>query len=152
LPFGGSSFDAVISRIAPHHFDDIGLFLREARRVLKPGGHLAIVDNVVPDNEVGHYINAFERLRDPSHVRALSADEWIREIEGAGYRIDHQDHFSKTLHFEEWAARHDANMQAFLRAMLSQGSAQAIQELEPTTVQGGLTFRLKEGFFVASKT
>jgi ubiquinone/menaquinone biosynthesis C-methylase UbiE len=152
LPFGGSSFDAVISRIAPHHFDDIGLFLREARRVLKPGGHLAIVDNVVPDNEVGHYINAFERLRDPSHVRALSADEWIREIEGAGYRIDHQDHFSKTLYFEEWAARHDANMQAFLRAMLSQGSAQAIQELEPTTVQGGLTFRLKEGFFVASKT
>lgn len=151
LPFGASSFDAVISRIAPHHFDDITQFLREASRVLKPGGRLAIVDNVVPDNDVGDYINAFERFRDPSHVRALSVVEWVREIKGAGYRIDHQEIFFKTLHFEEWAARHGANMQAFLRAMLIQGSVQAKQELEPTAVQGGLMFRLKEGFFVASK-
>jgi len=47
LPFGGA-FDLVTCRIAAHHFADIGRFLRESARALRPGGLLAVVDNVVP--------------------------------------------------------------------------------------------------------
>ena len=80
LPFEDGTLDLVTSRIAPHHFDSIAAFLDEARRVLKPSGSLAVVDNVVPDGTVGDYINAFERFRDPSHIRAWSMDEWREKL------------------------------------------------------------------------
>ena len=46
LPFGGA-FDLVTCRIAPHHFADIGRFLIETTRVLRPGGLLAVVDTAM---------------------------------------------------------------------------------------------------------
>jgi len=61
LPYQDASFNLVTCRIAPHHFPRIDLFVSEAVRVLRPGGILAVVDNVVPDDpEVGEYVNAFE--------------------------------------------------------------------------------------------
>ena len=76
LPFEDASFDLVTCRIAPHHFDSIPEFLDEVHRVLKPGGLFAVVDNVVPAGSVGDYVNAFERFRDPSHLRAWTMEEW----------------------------------------------------------------------------
>src|ERR1700682_2839586 len=76
LPFEDESFDLVTCRIAPHHFDSIPEFLTEVHRVLKPGRLFALVDNVVPAGSVGDYVNAFERLRDPSHLRAWTIEEW----------------------------------------------------------------------------
>ncbi len=67
LPYEEESFHLVTCRIAPHHFSNIPKFLAESARVLKPGGILAIVDNIVPTGSAGDYINAFEKLRDPSH-------------------------------------------------------------------------------------
>ena len=32
----------------------------------------------------------------------------------------HEEQLSKQMEFKSWAGRHDANMQAFLRAMLTQ--------------------------------
>ncbi len=76
LPFEDASFDLVTCRIAPHHFDSIPEFLGEVHRVLKPSGLFAVVDNVVPAGSVGDYVNAFERFRDPSHLRAWTMEEW----------------------------------------------------------------------------
>ena len=76
LPFEDASFDLVTCRIAPHHFNSIPQFLAEVHRVLKSGALLALVDNVVPPGSVGDYVNAFERLRDPSHLRAWTMQEW----------------------------------------------------------------------------
>src|SRR5690606_464441 len=64
LPFEDESLDLVTCRIAAHHFESIPAFLDEARRILKPGARLALVDNVMPAGSVGDYVNAFERLRD----------------------------------------------------------------------------------------
>jgi O-methyltransferase len=44
LPFGMSSFDAVLSVEAAHCYRDTDPFLGEVRRVLKPGGVFCIVD------------------------------------------------------------------------------------------------------------
>ena len=73
LPYADGQFDLLTCRIAPHHFPDIGAFLRESVRVLRAGGILAVVDNVVPAGVAGDFVNAFEKLRDPSHGRCLSA-------------------------------------------------------------------------------
>jgi ubiquinone/menaquinone biosynthesis C-methylase UbiE len=151
LPFDDASFDLVTCRIAPHHFESIPQFLGEAQRVLKPGGLFALVDNVVPAGSVGDYINAFERLRDPSHVRALTMEEWREALRRSGLPATHDEQIDKVLEFNSWAARYDATMRAFLRAMLTQVSPDVRAVLEPTETGADVVFRLREGLFIAKR-
>jgi ubiquinone/menaquinone biosynthesis C-methylase UbiE len=151
LPFEDASFDLVTCRIAPHHFDSIPEFLGEVHRVLKPGGLAAIVDNVVPTGAVGDYVNAFERFRDPSHLRSWTMEEWRAAFKKAGFAITHEEQLYKQMEFKSWAARHDSNMQNFLRAMLSQAMTDVKAELEPKGADSDVTFRLSEGLFIAKR-
>jgi ubiquinone/menaquinone biosynthesis C-methylase UbiE len=151
LPFEDAYFDLVTCRIAPHHFDSIPEFLAEVHRVLKPGALLALVDNVVPAGSVGDYINAFERFRDPSHLRAWTMQEWRDALAKAGFKITHEEQIAKLMEFKSWAARHDANMQNFLRAMLAQVTPEVNAVLEPKGSGAELTFRLSEGLFIAKR-
>jgi ubiquinone/menaquinone biosynthesis C-methylase UbiE len=151
LPFEDSTFDLVTCRIAPHHFDSIPEFLAEVHRVLKPSGTFAVVDNVVPAGSVGDYVNAFERFRDPSHLRAWTMEEWRAALAKAGLKIAHEEQIYKQMEFESWAARHDANMQNFLRAMLAQMTPETKAVLEPKGTGPDLTFRLCEGVFIAKQ-
>ncbi len=151
LPFEDGTFDLVTCRIAPHHFDSIPEFLDEVHRVLKPTGLLAIVDNVVPEGSVGDYVNAFERFRDPSHLRSWTMEEWRAALKEHGFAITHEEQLYKTMEFGFWAGRHDANMQAFLKAMLAQATPEVNAVLEPKGAGAELTFRLSEGLFVAKR-
>ena len=151
LPFEDASFDLVTCRIAPHHFDSIPDFLSEVHRVLKLGGLAAIVDNVVPPGSAGDYVNAFERFRDPSHLRSWTMEEWRAAFKKAGFTIVHEEQLYKQMEFKSWAARHDANMQAFLRAMLGQVTPEVKIVMEPKGSGPDLTFRLSEGLFIAKR-
>jgi ubiquinone/menaquinone biosynthesis C-methylase UbiE len=151
LPFEDESFDLVTCRIAPHHFDSIPEFLAEVRRVLKSAGLLALVDNVVPAGSVGDYVNAFERLRDPSHLRAWTMDEWRHALDVARLQTTHDEQIYKTMEFKSWAARYDATMQALLRAMLTEVTPEVEATLEPQGTGAELTFRLCEGLFIAKR-
>lgn len=162
LPFGDGAFDLVTCRIAPHHFPDVGRFISEAARVLQPGGALAVVDNIVPGSrrrgkqadrqrEAGQYVNAFEKLRDPSHVRCLSFEEWLDAFVAAGLTTETAETLDKRLTFETWAARHTPEMQTRLRVLLLRAPAAAAEFLDPQTHTGLTTFRLREGLFVARK-
>lgn len=151
LPFEDQSFDLVTCRIAPHHFESIAAFLAETFRVLAPGGTLGLVDNVVPAGSVGDYINAFERLRDPSHLRAWPMEEWRAALKDHGFAITHEEQTGKTMEFANWASRHDAITQALLRAMLAELSPAAAAVLAPAEKSGQLTFNLIEGLFVARR-
>ena len=95
MPFEDASFDLVTCRIAPHHFDSIPDFLGEVHRVLKPNGLFALVDNVVPEGSVGDYINAFERFRDPSHLRAWTMQEWRDALKGPDWRSSTKNRSTK---------------------------------------------------------
>ena len=152
LPFEDASFDLVTCRIAPHHFDSIPEFLAEVHRVLKPGGTFALVDNVVPAGSVGDYVNAFERFRDPSHLRAWTMDEWRDALTAAGLAVQHEEQIGKTMEFGPWAARHDATMQALLTAMLKEATPAVKAALDPQeNAEVQFTFRLTEGLFVAKR-
>ena len=151
LPFEDASFDLVTCRIAPHHFDSIAKFLDEVRRVLSPGGTFALVDNVVPAGSVGDYVNAFERFRDPSHLRAWPIAEWRAALAAHGLALLQEEQLSKTMEFASWAARHDATMQALLRAMLIQAAPDVKAVLVPEETAGQFTFRLSEGIFIARR-
>ncbi len=152
LPFEDASFDLVTCRIAPHHFDSIPHFLDEVHRVLAPQGVCAVVDNVVPAGSVGDYVNAFERFRDPSHLRAWTMEEWRMTLKAHGFAIAHEEQLYKQMEFKSWAARHDVTMQNFLRAMLAQVTPEVKATLEPKGDGAELTFRLSEGLFIAKRT
>jgi ubiquinone/menaquinone biosynthesis C-methylase UbiE len=151
LPFDDGSFDLVTCRIAPHHFDSIPDFLAEVHRVLEPGGIAAIVDNVVPAGTVGDYINAFERLRDPSHLRAWTMAEWRAAFAAAELAVAHEEELDKIMEFTSWAARYDALMQAYLRALLTLAPPEVKAALAPDGDGEALTFRLREGLFIARR-
>jgi ubiquinone/menaquinone biosynthesis C-methylase UbiE len=151
LPFEDETFDLVTCRIAPHHFESITDFLSEVRRVLKPGALFALVDNVVPAGSIGDYVNAFERLRDPSHLRAWTMPEWRDALKAAGLPPTHEEQLYKTMEFKSWAARYDSTMQALLRAMLTQVTPEVKTTLEPQGDGMELTFRLSEGLFIAKR-
>jgi len=90
LPFADGSFDVVTVRRAPHHFQNIPVALGEMHRVLRPGGKLGLIDQLTAhDPQAVELMERFERWRDPSHVRALSVDEWRRTLAAAGFTVQH---------------------------------------------------------------
>ena len=111
LPFPDGSFDLVTCRIAPHHFPDIARFVHEGARVTEAsaaGGWLLIQDHVLPeDATAAAYIDAFERLRDPSHNRALTERQWVRTLEGAELEVTHVEHIVKRHDLTTWTDRQD---------------------------------------------
>ena len=152
LPFEDGTFDCVTCRIAPHHFESIPQFLSEVHRVLKPGGMFAIVDNVVPEGSVGDFMNAFERFRDPSHLRAWTMAEWREAFAAAHLTVTHEEEIAKTIEFKPWAERHDATMQRLLRGMLKELTADVRAVLRPDGEGDALAFTLCEGLFVGKRT
>lgn len=75
LPFEDESFDIVFTRYSFHHFLNPSKVLDEMIRVCKPSGKIMVVD-VALDKQYSEAYNTMEKLRDPSHVRALSFDEF----------------------------------------------------------------------------
>jgi ubiquinone/menaquinone biosynthesis C-methylase UbiE len=74
LPFPDASFSIVTSRFAFHHFVDPFAVLGEMKRVCKPGGAIVVADSS-PAGDKADAFNAMEKLRDPSHTRAMPLAE-----------------------------------------------------------------------------
>lgn len=161
LPFGPEAFDLVTCRLAPHHFPDIDRFMTEARRVLRPGGLLAVVDNVVPggrlrgkkgrlQREAGRYVNAFEKLRDPSHNRCLSMVEWREAFYNAGFVLLHEESEAKELDFGDYVARMKVAPDDVVRlkAMLVQAPKEVLDFLTPLFAGDTIKFCLAEALFI----
>jgi ubiquinone/menaquinone biosynthesis C-methylase UbiE len=99
LPFADRSFDAVACRIAAHHFADVAAAVREMARVSRE--RVVIQDNLF----VSESSEEADRLRDPTHVRNYSLDEWRRFFHDAGLEIDRVDSYRKLMPLEDWLAR-----------------------------------------------
>jgi SAM-dependent methyltransferase len=99
LPFAESSFDVVACRIAGHHFVDVRAAVREMARVA--ASRVLIVDNL----NGGERLEEAERVRDPSHVRCYSAEEWRTFLEDAGLGVDDVRFFDKRIELEPWLER-----------------------------------------------
>jgi ubiquinone/menaquinone biosynthesis C-methylase UbiE len=83
LPFPDGHFSIVASRFALHHLQDPLKVLKEMRRVCAPTGRVVVADSA-PASAKAQAFNDMEKLRDPSHVRALPVEELRQLFADAG--------------------------------------------------------------------
>jgi SAM-dependent methyltransferase len=125
IPFADGSFDVVVSRIAAHHFDDLGKAFGEMVRV---SNRVVVVEDMLyrTDDE-----QEAEALRDPTHKRSLSTEEWRDLFVDAGLEVEQELFFSKEHDMDEWLARTGCTGE----------DAERVRELlEPFTSSDGTTW------------
>jgi hypothetical protein len=89
----------VTCRVAAHHFEDTGAAVREFARV---SGELVLVADNLYLGEAGEEA---DRLRDPTHVRNYSEDEWRELFEGAALEVEAFEREEKRIELEPWLER-----------------------------------------------
>jgi SAM-dependent methyltransferase len=99
LPFAEESFDVVACRVAAHHFEDVAAALGEMARVARES--VLVVDNLY----LGEREEEADRVRDPSHVRNYTEDEWRRLFETSGLRVTESARFDKPIEVAPWLER-----------------------------------------------
>ena len=99
LPFADGSFDLVVSRLAAHHFDDVRAAVGEMARVASRA--VVVVDNTFG----GDALEEAERVRDPSHVRCHTVEEWRELFADAGLRIGDEQSLPQRVEFGPWLER-----------------------------------------------
>jgi SAM-dependent methyltransferase len=89
LPFADGAFDAILNVESSHCYGHFDLFLREVRRVLRPGGHFLYADFRFQDEIAGWrtalgaagFAIAAERDLRPGVVAALDADDADKRVQ-----------------------------------------------------------------------
>lgn len=99
LPFAGQSFDLAVTRVAAHHFADVEQATRELARVASK--RVVVVDNL----DMGPAVEEAEKIRDPSHVRNYSEEEWQELFVGAGLVVEDVRRFDFPIELEPWLER-----------------------------------------------
>ncbi|HEY3182826.1 MAG TPA: class I SAM-dependent methyltransferase [Gaiellaceae bacterium] len=126
IPFADGSFDVVVTRIAPHHFQDMGAALGEIVRV---SNRLVVIEDTLYSSEEHEEA---EKLRDPTHVRSYSEEEWRDMLVDAGLEIEQVLYFEKIHDVEDWLARTGCTGEA---------SERVRELLRPDSSEDGRTFR-----------
>lgn len=154
MPFVDDSFDLVVSRFAVHHFERPAGQIGEMVRVCRPGGRVAIIDLVAADPALADRHDRLERMRDPSHTRALPAQELRQLLEGAGAGVVHETGHDQPLSTARWLAQAQTPpptgeaIRAELQAELEGGEATGMR---PQLVDGELHLTHRYAIVVAEK-
>jgi SAM-dependent methyltransferase len=99
IPFEDGAFDVVVSRIAPHHFEDVRAAVAELERV---SNRLVVIEDTLYSSDRHEQA---EKLRDPTHVRNYTEDEWRGLLTDAGLAVEQVECFEKEHPLEDWLAR-----------------------------------------------
>jgi SAM-dependent methyltransferase len=99
LPFAEGSFELAATRVAGHHFADVAEATRELARVASK--RVIVVDNLA----MGADSEEAERIRDPSHVRNYSEEEWRGFLSDAGLVVEETRTFDFPIELEPWLER-----------------------------------------------
>ena len=103
LPFDEASFDVVACRVAAHHFEDVPAAVNEMARVARD--LVLVSDNLFAGQEA----EEADRVRDPSHVRNYTEDEWRSFFTAARLDVEQVHTYVHPVLFEPWLERADCS-------------------------------------------
>jgi ubiquinone/menaquinone biosynthesis C-methylase UbiE len=150
LPFPDHSFDLVATRFSAHHWLDVPRALQEMRRVLRPRGHVLVLDLLGDDSPlVDTHLQALELIRDPSHVRDYTIAEWSRHLCSAGLRTGHFESWPLRLEFQSWVERMavPAELVGLLRTLMARAPEEVQTRLQ---FEADGSFGVRTGLFLAT--
>jgi len=134
IPFEDGSFDVVACRVAAHHFENPGGALKEMARVSR--ALVLVSDNLF----MGEDGEEADRLRDPTHVRNYSEQQWREMLDAAGLDVEAFEREDKRIDFGAWLERSGT----------SDEDRDRVGELLADRVEDG-KLRLDRGIFKARK-
>jgi len=139
LPFQDDTFDIYTVRAAPHHFSDINAFLSEAFRVLKPDRDAVFID-CSPPAAARDVLHEVELRRDPSHVKALTVEEWSEHFERAGFEIEVATRRELDWDYDEGMRNMavDPALAAEMAGVIEAAQGEALAQLHPERREGKL--------------
>lgn len=154
LPFEEQAFDIVVSRYAIHHCEEPQRILAEMARVCHLQGKVVVQDIIASEFPArAAYHNRFERLRDPSHTRALPLSELLTLFPAYGLEIENVTTNHHTLLLENWLANaHTPAEQAIqVRELIAQDEQQDLSGTHPCREQEATSFSHHIAMVIARK-
>jgi len=96
LPFAAGSFDVAVCRVAAHHFTDPARAVAELARVTR---RLVVVEDTLWIDERVHRA---EKLRDATHVRQYTREQFLEMLGAAGLELRAEATFPRRHVMDDW--------------------------------------------------
>jgi ubiquinone/menaquinone biosynthesis C-methylase UbiE len=137
LPYPDRHFDIVSCRFVFHHLLDPLTALREMVRVCRDGGRIVVADSS-PDAARADAFNRVERLRDPSHTRAMPPEELAGLFVAAGLRHPKVEMFRLAENLDSLLAHSFPREgdEARVRQMFDQALSSDFLDMAPSRADG----------------
>ena len=115
---------------------------------------MAIVDLVTADEALDVEYNRLERMRDPSHTRALPVSGLAGLVEAAGASIGHETRHDQPLSIDRWLAQAQTPAEsgrAIRRELEAELAGGAPTGMRPLTRDGELQFTQRWAIIVGRR-
>lgn len=152
LPYADNSFSCVITRYSFHHFNDVKGVLSEMVRVCRPGGKVLAADvRVEPDKSEAY--DRLEKIRDPSHVHALTGDEYYELFYESGLKDCVQSSYGVDIELEEQirASFPEKGMEQVLRDMVTSDIGVNRLGINAREKDGKIIYTVPVGIYTGTK-
>jgi ubiquinone/menaquinone biosynthesis C-methylase UbiE len=153
LPYPDGHFSIVSSRFVFHHLEEPLVVLKEMKRVCKPGGRVVVAD-MAPAPEKAAGLNEEERLRDPSHVRALPEEELLELFAQAELPRPGAGHYRVECELEDLLSRSFPNPgdEAKIRKIFAESITTNSLDLNTRAENGKIYYSLPVAVLVAQRS
>lgn len=137
-----ASFDLAVTRYSAHHWRSVDTGLRRIHEALKPEATTIFIDTISHEDPlIDTWLQSVELIRDPSHVRNYTLEEWKEKVTAAGFHVTDTQLFSMRMEFTSWTARSQTSQERIL-------ALKQLFEIAPSEVRDALKIELDGSFTI----